>query len=311
MRREAAVQSWSTCTRSSRSSVITSNDANRSRSCTGVTIPAWCAPSNGTGASTAERIAASAVPSSATSDAMEAAPTSEAMVAVPAAPAVPRNARRLTGFGVTTASRPDHLLRHLGERLGQRVDHLRECLGVVLREVGVRHVGGGAGLVRLQRGVHRRELGVELRDQLRALLLEDRLHRVVRRFGALHVGLEVDEVGARVALLLTRDLRLRHLVEQFDRAVGDAGGLELDVLHEVLERGDVLVELLRGVGESLRGAVDPELLLDVVVPTPVLLGDVTLASVDLGVEVTERLGHRLDALVRDARRRVQLLRLLE
>ena len=74
---------------------------------------------------------------------------------------------------------------------------------------------------------------------------EQRLHRVERGLRSLHVRFEVDEVGARVALLLTGDLRARHLVQQLHRAVGDAGRLQLHVLHEVRELLDVLVELLR------------------------------------------------------------------
>ena len=77
-------------------------------------------------------------------------------------------------------------------------------------------------------------LASTLGGQRGSFVSEDRLHRVERRLRALHVGLEVDEVGARVALLLTRDLRRRHLVEQLDRAVGDRSGLQLDVLHQVL-----------------------------------------------------------------------------
>ena len=39
------------------------------------------------------------------------------------------------------------------------------------------------------------------------------------------------QVDVRVALLLAGDLRLRHLTEQFDRAVRDLSRLELDRLH--------------------------------------------------------------------------------
>ncbi len=49
-------------------------------------------------------------------------------------------------------------------------------------------------------------------------------------------------------------------------------------------------------------SVHPERLLDLVEPAPLLRRDVACAGVDLGVEVAERLGDRLDPLVRDARR---------
>jgi hypothetical protein len=88
MRREARVHSCSMPTSSSRSSVSTSYDANRSRDCAGVTIPAWCSPGKGTIGVSA---AAPDVPSTATSA------TEETVAAASApAPAVPRNLRRLT-----------------------------------------------------------------------------------------------------------------------------------------------------------------------------------------------------------------------
>jgi hypothetical protein len=76
IRRAAAVQSLSIWTSRSRSLVITSNATKCSRSCAGVTMPAWCSPSNGY------------APSVPISDASEvnAAP---AMPAAPAAPATP------------------------------------------------------------------------------------------------------------------------------------------------------------------------------------------------------------------------------
>ena len=91
---------------------------------------------------------------------------------------------------------------------------------------------------------HRRELGLDVGGEAGILRLEDRLDRVERGLRALDVGLEVDQVGVRVALLLTRDLRRRHLVEQLDRAVRDRTRLEVDVLHQVLQGRDVVVQSL-------------------------------------------------------------------
>ena len=112
----------------------------------------------------------------------------------------------------------------------------------------------------------------------------------------------------RVALLLAGDLRGRDLAEQLVGAVGDLHRLQVDRLHLRL------AVLRRRRAAAWRPAPCPS-----VVPSsqsafsirwkpPNSLGrDVVLAGVDARVEVAEGLGHRLDPLVGDPRRRVQRL----
>ena len=140
-----------------------------------------------------------------------------------------------------------------------------------------------------------------------------------------HVRGEVPEVGARPPVLLAGDLARRDLVEERDRAVAQTRDslrvqrslevLGVHVFVELRDIGDELVaerrallggrgspvlprrRLAVGVERVLRG--NPEVLLDAVEAGPVeALGHgVHLAVVDAGVEVAQRLGDGLDALV--------------
>ena len=300
MRRGAAVHSWSRSTTSSRSSVITSNEAKSSRSCAGVAMPAWCGPWNGNdrvavasrrGASGArDRLRPSASPARGASGAQQRAPRKRRRVArrsllhdddLPPPSRAARPARRSPGEQRVSA-------------LGERRCRARSRRPPVRPRGAAITAAKRASISSTSSGPRR----------------EERLHRVERGLRALDVGLEVDEVGVRVALLLTGDLRRRDLVEQLDRAVGDLGRLELDVCHQVCSASTSAFSLV-GDGRCPRWCRRPR--------APARSGgtrstpcrDVALAGVDLGVEVAEGLGHRLDALVRDPRRGVERLGLLD
>jgi hypothetical protein len=95
---------------------------------------------------------------------------------------------------------------------------------------------GGIGQQRLVRGV---EAALDLGGQGGVPLVEGGPDGVEGRPRAVQVGLEVDQVGARVALLLAGDLRLRDLAEQLVGAVGDLRGVELDGADLALQLGHV------------------------------------------------------------------------
>ena len=142
---------------------------------------------------------------------------------------------------------------------------------------------------------------VDLGHQRGVPARQRRADRVERRAGALDVGLEVEQVDVRVALLLAGDLRLGDLAQQLVGAVADLRGLELDRPHEPLQLarvGHEAVGQLRGSRGRLR---HPQPALDRVKARPPGLRDVVGARVDARVEVAEGLGHGLDALVGHAR----------
>src|SRR4029077_7724024 len=108
--------------------------------------------------------------------------------------------------------------RHLREKLGQCVDLLRQLAGVGLVQFGV----GDEALatpVGLQSRVDLVEPRFDFLCQFRFLAGEQRLDRFERGLGTFHVGLEVDQVYVRVALLLAGDLRGRDLAQQLVGAV--------------------------------------------------------------------------------------------
>ena len=173
------------------------------------------------------------------------------------------------------------------------------------RTWGVRSVGVGdeavTTLVRPQRRVDQPEAPLDLGHQRGVPARQCRADRGERRAGALDVGLEVEQVEVRVALLLAGDLRLGDLAQQLVGAVADLRGLELDRPHEPLQLARVRHEAvgqLRGSRGRLR---HPQPALDRVKARPPGLRDVVGARVDAGVEVAEGLGHGLDALVGHAR----------
>ena len=152
--------------------------------------------------------------------------------------------------------------------------------------------------------LQRREPAVDLVVEVGVLLREQRSQALEADPGAVDVGLEVPQVGARPVLLLTGDLARRDLVQQAAGPVGDLVGGEGEVADLLLERGGVLHEVVGVLGPlgSAQGLVAlrpgrPEILLEPVPAGPGLtLLEVGLAEVHLGVEVAERLGHRLDPL---------------
>ena len=111
--------------------------------------------------------------------------------------------------------------------------------------------------------------------------------RVERRAGAVDVGLEVQQVDVRVALLLAGDLRLGDLAQQLVGAVADLGGSSLTVAHQRCSCAR------RPRGSSASCAVPVvvsrthSLLLDRVEARPLRLRDVVGAGVDARVEVAE------------------------
>ena len=221
-----------------------------SRSWAAVTIPAWCSPWKGDprrAAATSRRARARARP-----------PPSAA------GPRPPRRRLRLrprrgavgepTGLcRLTTIDLLDPR-----ERLGQGVDRLAElgCRGLV--SVGVRRrTASRGGTARApRRRANARSISAASARLLRA---HDRAAPPRRRSATLDVGLEVDEVGVRVALLLAGDLRLRDLVSSSTDAVRDLRRLELDVLHDLGAAGPERRRLVSLVGEwpSPRSCLEP------------------------------------------------------
>ena len=114
----------------------------------------------------------------------------------------------------------------------------------------------------------------------------------------------------RVAILLARDLRGTDLVHQALRPVRDLGRLIVGGPNEPDQLRDVRVQL---VGERLqlcgRRVVDPQHLLEPMEAGPRRCRHIAGARIDLGIEIAERLGDRLDPLVRLAGRREELPRL--
>src|SRR3954454_2512075 len=140
IRRAAAVQALSIATSSSLSSVITSKATKCSRSCAGVTMPAWCAPVNGTAsvAAVAADAGSSAVGRPMTPPAAPAAITP----AVPA-PASPKKRRRDRPPGRASAlmqdqdSLPCDDRGHLADRLGQGGDAVTQAAQLLIGQLVV------------------------------------------------------------------------------------------------------------------------------------------------------------------------------
>src|SRR4051812_5493031 len=318
IRRAAAVQSLSICTNSARSSVVTSNAAKCSRSCTGVAMPAWWAPWNSTAAPASAAVGSMSSPVRV----IATAPPAAAAPSASPAPPQPMSARR-EGAVVFSSSvmapasgrRGDDGGGELGQRLRERVHTVRQLLVIAVTDlvVGSEVVRRLVGAVLVKERVQRGELLVELGHQGRVVLLGDRLQQLVRLLGALDVGLEVDEVGVRVALLLAGDLAGGDLVEELLGAVGHRGRGDVRLADPVLPVGEVGDQLVGGVlvlgGDFLAlpgGLLEP-------VPAGPLLPALQPVGphIDLRVDVPEGLGDRLGALPADPGGGVGLLGGLE
>ena len=132
---------------------------------------------------------------------------------------------------------------------------------------------------------------------------------------ALEVRVDRPEIQLRVAILLAGHLRLCDLVDEDAGALGHDPRVDLERLEPRPELGDVRPEaggqLGRAIGRALR---EQEFLELVVAGEPGVVDAglvVVLAGVDLGVEVGEQLGDRLDPLPRHARGAVGRLGRLE
>ena len=109
------------------------------------------------------------------------------------------------------------------------------------------------------------------------------------------VGLEVEQVDVRVALLLAGDLRLRDLAEQLVGAVGDLRGLELDGAHEPLQSARRRPAAWRRAARCPSSCSATQSACSIGwKPVHCERGDVVGARVDARVEVAEALGDRLD-----------------
>ena len=97
--------------------------------------------------------------------------------------------------------------------------------------------------VLVQQRVQRGELLVELGGQRRVVLCATGLSSSYAFSRALDVGLEVDQVGVRVALLLAGDLAGGDLVEELLGAVGHRGRGDVGLADPLLPVLEVLVEL--------------------------------------------------------------------
>src|SRR3954454_23208510 len=301
IRRAAAVQSWSSLTRTSRSSVMTSKATKCSRSCCGVVIPAWWRPVKAMASDADDAL------SGGVSVARAMVPPATPPTATPAAPIPARpNSRRReiprAGWSVAVSCSLMWLLLrdhrgHLADLRGQCVDRIRQGAQLVLRELGVRRPGV-AGVVLLQLGRGGPEPLVEGGRQPGVPVGDDRPQRLHRLLRPLEVGREVVQIRVRVAVLLARDLPGGDLVEQAERAVGQVQRPELEVLRPGGQVVDVAHQLV-GDRAGLRDVAGlPQVALEHVEAGPGVAGlDVVLTGVDLRVEVAEALGHRLHPLL--------------
>ena len=129
--------------------------------------------------------------------------------------------------------------------------------------------------------------------------------------GAVDVGLEVVEIGVRVAILLAGDLRGADLVHQALRPVRDLRRLVVGRLHE---RDELARRRCRACRRTASSAAAVALSTHSIFssrwkPVHVAAGTSPARASICGIEVAERLGDGLDPLVRLARGREQLLRL--
>ena len=90
-----------------------------------------------------------------------------------------------------------------------------------------------------------------------------------------------------------------------------SAGSKSALIGDVVQVADVVEQLGRDRLEADDALVDPQRLLDPVIAAPVVGRDVSLAAVDVRVEVSEGSGDRLDSLERRPGRRVDPLRLLD
>jgi hypothetical protein len=119
-----------------------------------------------------------------------------------------------------------------------------------------------AALVGLQRGVDVFEARFDFLRQLRVLFAQQRLDRFERRLGAFDVGLEVDQVDVRVALLLAGDLRGGDLASSSLAPLAIWTRLQVTVFT-CLQFGDVGQQLPSATGAMpAAAALLPERLLD-------------------------------------------------
>ena len=192
-----------------------------------------------------------------------------------------------------------------GPRRARQLLALGVVDGVVAR-VGV------ALLERRELLLHGVEARVDVVGERGVLGPQCRREQPERRLRAVDVGLEVTQVGVRVAILLAADLRRGDLVEQAVRAVRELVRLVGERPRLGLERPHVGEQLVGDRLESLGRVLLPQRLLDAMEARPRLaLLDVVDARVDVGIEVAEALRDRLDRLVGHARGRELLLGLLD
>src|SRR6478735_10034540 len=194
----------------------------------------------------------------------------------------------------------------LGQGLAQGINQGSELLHLGLAEVVV--VGEAcAGGMLLEPGLQGSELGLERFAQVRVLLLQRRQQALEGGPGSVNVGLEVPEIGVGPDFFLPGNFAGGHLVQELLGAVAD---LVRGEFHSAGPLGQVLGvgNKLRGDGGTLRrceGRVAgrrEQVLLGPVPAGPFLAGcEVGFTGIELGVQVPERLGDRLDALPVHAR----------
>ena len=220
----------------------------------------------------------------------------------------PRRSR--AGRARERASLPRQRSRgHLRERLGQRVDRPGRAVapvGLVSGPCRARSRRRPLGTAAARR--RRRRSGARSRGTSAGSLPASAGRTASNAARApVDVGLEVDQVDVRVALLLAGDLRLRDLAEQLDGAVGDLGGLELDRAHRRLQPADVVDRARRpAFARALAWCPAPRACARSGGSPSTATRGTSLARASMSrVEVAEALGHRLDPLVGHARGRVE------
>ena len=225
---------------------MTSNAAKCSRSCIGVTMPAWCVAVEGIG--TRPRVWAGG----------RRRPRGWSRANPPAAPPRRRPARHRPRPEARAATRADAVpagsvearapsgdFDGLGRSRGRSVRPSQitaaasldsgsdsaftasdSCLDLAAAQLVVVHEARPRTWWLVQQHLQRDELRVDLGVQRGVALLQQRPQPVEADPGAVDVGLEVPQVGPRPVLLLAGDLAGGDLVQQAAGAVGDLVGGE-------------------------------------------------------------------------------------
>ena len=170
----------------------------------GVAMPAWCAPWNGD-----DGVAASAAPSLPADDVRTAdARDAAAGDREPRRAAEHRRRRRRAVASVRGRRRHSTISGATFESGSASASTaLRERLGVCAWSASCRARSRRPALLYgVERGVDRRELRVDRVGERRVLGRDERPHRLERGLRAVDVGLEVPQVGVRVAILFAGDL---------------------------------------------------------------------------------------------------------